>query len=386
MQKVGILRGSGLGPAEGHLFNKLPNHGFEPIGITTFDNPAKQEVPLQLRLGKNFNTVTKGRLRLVLGIATKVTGYNFNSYYFKVNNLKGLTKDLDVLHSADSWYPFTYQAVKTGIPTVTTEWENIPFIHEGRPYTKIKKYNREHVAHFIAITEKARQMLITEGTNPDRITVIPSGIDCDMFKPATKDASTMKRLGLTDSTTKILFVGRFVEEKGIFDLLNAFSTIQKNNANLELLIAGSGTPEMTAQMHKLTTDLKINTKIKFLGSIKYSDMPLIHNIADIFCLPSAETKFWAEQFGNSLVEGMACGKPVVSTWSGSIPEVVKDHSTGLLVEPHNPAALASALEELTSNRQLRETYGSNGRRWVLERFEADLIAGKIADIYRKVIA
>ncbi len=385
MYKVGILRGSGLGPSEGHFFNKLPNYGFQPVGITTSDNPVKQEVPLQLRIGSNFNTVTRGKLGLALGVATELTGYNFKSFYFKVNNLKGLTKDLDVLHSADSWYPFTYQAVKTGIPTVTTEWENIPFIHEGRPYSKIKKYNREHVAHFIAITEKARQMLITEGTDPNRISVIPSGIDCDLFKPASKDPKTMQRLGLTDSTLKILFVGRFVEEKGIFDLLNAFSTIQKNNVNLELLIAGSGTLEMTEQIHKQTTKLMINDKVKFLGSIKYAEMPVIHNIADIFCLPSAETKFWAEQFGNSLVEGMACAKPVVSTWSGSIPEVVKDHSTGLLVEPHNPAALSSALEELSSNKKLRDNYGDNGRKWVLERFEANKVAGEIADVYRKVL-
>ena len=385
MHKVGIVRGSGLGPAEGHLFKKLSNHGFEPIGITTYDNPARQEIPLQLRLAKNFNTITKGKLGLALGVATRITGYNFNSYCFKVNNLKNLTIDLDVLHSADSWYPFTYQAVKTGIPTVTTEWENIPFIHEGRPYTKIKKYNREHVAHFIAITEKTRQMLITEGTDPNRISVIPSGIDCDMFKPATKDPAILKQFGLNDSALKILFVGRFVEEKGIFDLLNAFATIQKEG-NLEVLIAGSGTPDMTQQIHKQITELNIKSKIKFLGSIKYAEMPKIHNIADIMCLPSAERKFWAEQFGNSLVEAMACGKPVVSTWSGSIPEVVKDHTTGLLVEQHNPKALAEALQEFTTNKQNREVYGANGRRWVLERFEANLVAGKIAEVYRKVIA
>ncbi len=268
MYKVGILRGSGLGPAEGHFFNKLPKYGFQPIGITTSDNPVKQEVPLQLRIGSNFNTVTRGKLRFALGVATKLTGYNFNSYYFKVNHLRRLTKDLDVLHSADSWYPYTYQAVKTGIPTVTTEWENIPFIHEGRPYTKIKKYNREHVAHFIAITEKARQMLITEGTDRNRISVIPSGIDCDLFKPASKDPKTMERLGLTDSTLKILFVGRFVEEKGIFDLLNAFSTIQKTNENLELLIAGSGTLEMTEQIHKQTTELMISRQSQVFGLYK----------------------------------------------------------------------------------------------------------------------
>jgi glycosyltransferase involved in cell wall biosynthesis len=102
-------------------------------------------------------------------------------------------------------------------------------------------------------------------------------------------------------------------------------------------------------------------------------------------LPSAETKTWAEQFGYSLVEAMACGKPAVSTWTGSIPEVVKHRETGILVEPNNPAALESALEELILNEAEREKFGVNGRDWVLQKFEADKVASQIAGIYRKVL-
>ena len=115
-------------------------------------------------------------------------------------------------------------------------------------------------------------------------------------------------------------------------------------------------------------------------------MTQIHNLADVFCLPSIETKTWAEQFGYSLVEAMACGKPAVSTWTGSIPEIVKHRETGILVEPNNPDALKSAIEELVNDKALGEKFGLNGRQWVLERFEANKVAGQIARIYRKVIA
>jgi glycosyltransferase involved in cell wall biosynthesis len=115
-------------------------------------------------------------------------------------------------------------------------------------------------------------------------------------------------------------------------------------------------------------------------------MPKIHNIADIFCLPSANTKFWAEQFGYSIVEAMACGKPAVSTYSGSIPEIVKDQSTGLLVEQHNPTALATALEKLVNDQQLREKYGTTARKWAVEKFEAEKIAKQIANVYQKVLS
>jgi glycosyltransferase involved in cell wall biosynthesis len=193
----------------------------------------------------------------------------------------------------------------------------------------------------------------------------------------------MQRLGISKETIKILFVGRFVQEKGIFDLLIAFSKIQ--NQNVELLIVGAGNPETTEEIHKLTAELDLQPKIKFLGSINYKEMPQIHNIADIFCLPSAETKFWAEQFGYSLVEAMACGKPAVSTYSGSIPEIVKHQSTGLLVEQHNPDELAIALEKLSTDQQLREEYGVNARKWVLDKFEASKVAAQIAKVYRKIL-
>ena len=131
--------------------------------------------------------------------------------------------------------------------------------------------------------------------------------------------------------------------------------------------------------------LRIGDKVKFLGSIKYREMPEIHNLADIFCLPSLETKTWAEQFGYSMVEAMSCGKPVVSTWTGSIPEVVKHRETGILVKPNDSDELCFALEELLVNNKERHAYGGNAREWVLKRFEANGIANQLADIYRKYV-
>ena len=383
---MGILRGSSLNPYEGQYFKKLPHYGFQPIGITTFDNPyGPDEIPFPVRVGHSYKTLGGGKLQLLQRLAKKATKYNFESYNFRIYNLKGLTKDLDIIHSADIEFPYTYQAAKTRIPTVVTEWENIPFNFEELPYSRIKKYNREHVAHFIAITEKAKEALVTEGVSSERITVIPAGIDCEIFKPAARNIEVLKKIGLSKETTKILFVGRFVPEKGIFDLLNAFSMLLEKDKNVELLIVGSGTTEMTSQIKARIASLKIEHHVNLLGSIKYADMPQIHNLADIFCLPSVETKTWAEQFGYSVVEAMACGKPAVSTWTRSIPEIVKHRETGILVQPSNPESLESALEELALNKSIREEFGANGRKWVLERFEADKVAGQIAGIYRKLI-
>ena len=383
---MGILRGPSLNPYEGQYIEKLPKYGFQPIGITTYDNPTNlSEIHFPVRVGHNFKTLTKGTLRPLLSGIGKVTKYNFASWNLRVFNLKKLTSDLDIIYSADTWYPYTYQAIKTGIPTIIMEWENIPRNVEGLPYSKIKKYNREHATHFVAITEKAKEALIIEGVEPNRISVVPAGIDCERFQPAERNELVAKNLSISPDSLKILFVGRLVPEKGIFDLLNAFSMLIRNVPDVELLVVGSGSSTMQLQIKRLTAKLKITSKVKLLGSIEYSNMPQIHNMADLFCLPSVPTKTWAEQFGYSMVEAMACGKPVVSTSTGSIPEVVKNRSTGILVKPNGPCGLESAIEELVINKIERDSFGRNARGWVLHQFEANKIAGQLANIYLKFI-
>jgi glycosyltransferase involved in cell wall biosynthesis len=384
VHKVGVLRGPNLNPYEGQYFEKLGKYGFQPIGITTHDKEKHlPEITFPIRAGHNLRTLTKGKLTPIFSLVGRATKYNFESWNLRIIGLSKLVKDLDIIHSADIWYPFTYQAVKTGKPTIATEWENIPFNVKGKPYLKIQEYNRQHVTHFIAITKKAKEALLTEKVDPERISVIPAGINCDRFKPTAK--TTANRFGVSDNSTKILFVGRLTPEKGIFELLNAFSLMIKKHENIELLIAGSGTQKMLTQISELAESLKIQSKVKFFGSVCYSEMAEIHNLADIFCLPSVETDFWAEQFGYALVEAMACEKPVVSTITGSIPEIVKDRVTGILVEQKNPVALQLALEELLLDKKEREQLGRNGREWVLEAFEANKIAKQLASLYEQLI-
>ncbi len=384
MRTVGVLRGPNLNPYEGQYFEKLTNYGFHPIGITTHDKEKHlPEITFPIRAGHNLRTLTKDKLKPIFSLVGRITRYNFESWNLRVIGLNKLTRDLDIIHSADFWYPFTYQAVKTGKPTIATEWENLPFNVKGKPYLKIQEYNRQHVAHFVAITKKAQEALLTEGVNPERISVIPAGIDCDRFKPTAK--TTANRFGLSEDSTKILFVGRLTPEKGIFDLLNAFSLMIKKHQNVELLVAGSGTKKMQRQTTELVGSLKIQSKVKFLGTFGYSEMPEIHNLADIFCLPSVETNFWAEQFGYAIVEAMACEKPVVSTITGSIPEIVKDGVTGILVEQKKPVELQLALEKLLLDENKREQMGRNGRSWVFEAFEANKIAKQLASLYERLI-
>jgi len=386
LKKVGILRGSGLNAYEGQYLEKLPQHDFQPVGITTYDNKFDlSRLSFPVRTSHTYVTWTKDILHPMLSAVGKLTKYNFNSWNYRIINLHKMIKDLDLIYSADAWYPYTLQAIKTGKPTIVMQWENIPFNLEGHPYKEIKRYNYKHAAYFIAITEKAREALVLEGVEENKISVVPVGLDCKRFKPAKKNRDLMKKFGLSEDSVKILFIGRLVEEKGIHDLLNAFSLLAKKVSNIELLLAGGGEENMLIHLKQMVSSLQIESKVKFLGKIPYENVPEIHNLADVFCYPSIATEKWAEQFGYSMVEAMACEKPVISTFTGSIPEIIKDRETGILVSQKNPSELESALEELIISEQERTQLGQNGRQWVLEQFEADKVAGRLAQIFCRFV-
>jgi glycosyltransferase involved in cell wall biosynthesis len=111
-------------------------------------------------------------------------------------------------------------------------------------------------------------------------------------------------------------------------------------------------------------------------------MPAIHNCADIFVLPSLPTPSWQEQFGYVLIESMACGKPVISTCTGSIAEVVGD--TGILVPPNDFTALSRAMEDLATTPAMWKTLGSRSRSRAEELFDARRTSSRLRRYYQEL--
>lgn len=384
MIKVGILRGPNLNAWDMQLYEKLKKFDILPIGITTVDHIYDiSEISFPIRKVYSIGSVSRKILPLIRGTFTKFLGYDINAFQMYLVRFEKYIHDLDVLHSADTYYPFSYQSVRSGKPTIITGWENIPFLNELRPYSRFKDHVRKNASHFIAITEKAKKALEIEGIESERISVIPAGVDMERFKPTEKNQELLKDLNIPQNANVVLFVGKLIRRKGIIDLIYAIYNILKKNRDVYLLIVGDG--PLKREILKLSQKLKINGNLRLMGSHKYSEMPKIHNLADMFCLPSVPTKNWQEQFGFALVEAMACGKPVVSTLSGSIPEVVANGRSGILVKPKDRVELANALDELILDENKRNRFGKNARKWVLEKFEAIKIAEKLAEVYRMVM-
>jgi glycosyltransferase involved in cell wall biosynthesis len=160
--------------------------------------------------------------------------------------------------------------------------------------------------------------------------------------------------------TRLLFVGRLAEQKGLPILLDALAKVE--GATLD--IAGDG-PERKMLEQKVN-DLNISERVKILG---YQSQPQVRALlkqADVFVMSS-----FAEGLPVVLMEAMAAGVPVVATWVAGIPEIVRDERNGLLIPPGDANALAQAIRRLLNDPDLRNQFASAGREKIEQDFNIE---------------
>nr|WP_295375549.1 glycosyltransferase [Pseudoxanthomonas sp.] len=172
------------------------------------------------------------------------------------------------------------------------------------------------------------------GADPDRIRAIPNGCDASIFHPADR-AEARRALDLPADAEVVTYVGRLVPEKGLRELLVAAGQLRASRPRLQLVLVGEG--PMHAELAALAAagDLPV----RFAGTRPPAEVARWMCASDLVTLPS-----YSEGHPNVLVEALACGRPVVATPVGGIPEVVDDAS-GVLVPVRDPAALADGLRQ-----------------------------------------
>lgn len=373
--KIAIIRGGNLNKWDMACFEKL-NKSEEIVAIGSI----KSRYDLSKIALKKKLLFRGGLLFEWMKYPSVLINYllGFNDYLMGLNSVLA---DAEVVEASDTIYYFTYQAVKAHNKVVCNCFENIPFFKEFGVSKSRKEYIRKNAAHFIAVTEKAKSVLELEGVPSDKITVIPPGIDTDLFKPRDKDASLLKKYKLNAEDVNILFTGRLVYDKGIEDLLYAFVLLKKDFKNLNLLILGNG--PLKKKIVSLAEKYGVIKSIRFLGFVDYTKTYKYYNLADIFCTPSRITKYWQEQFGFVFAEALASGVPIVSTHAGSIPEVTGGNA--LLVSPGNHLELYFNLKKLIENKALRNQLSTQGRAFAVETYSANVIAKKRLGVYKKVL-
>ena len=218
------------------------------------------------------------------------------------------------------------------------------------------------------MAEEARRSSLLGGFP---VTSINPSIDSQVFAPRDRAAARLA-LGVPEDASVVLFIADSLvtRRKGFSLLADALEDL-KDVPNLFPALSGSPRPR-----HRQRRIPHLN-----LGYIE-DDLALsgVYSAADVFVMPSVQ-----EAFGQTVLEAMSCGTPVVGFDLGGIPEMVRPGVTGELVPPKDTKALSGALKELLEDPEKRADLSANGRRAAVEEFAPDIQAGRYAEIYRSLL-
>lgn len=201
----------------------------------------------------------------------------------------------------------------------------------------------------------------------DRIELMPMGVDFEKFKPAPKEKK--------NPHFRLLFVGALIERKGAEILIEAFSHLS-SRFSYELRIIGDG--ELESNLKSLVARLGLSNQIVFLGAKVERDLIIEYQKCDIFVAPSLK-----ESFGVTLVEALACGKPVVSTCCGG-PEWIIHDKNGILSKPGDSKDLKEKIEFCT--KRIDEFDSEFIRNDSFKRFSQERLIKKQVSIYDSVLS
>jgi D-inositol-3-phosphate glycosyltransferase len=232
----------------------------------------------------------------------------------------------------------------------------------------IERRLAREVDHIVATARDEVDELLMLGASPDRVTVVPCGVDLDRFTP---DGPVAPAEG---GHRRAVVLSRFVERKGIGNAIEAVSGLP----DVELLIGGGppaglldDDPE-AVRYQSMIDRLGARGRIRLLGAVPRDEVPQLLRSADVvICTP------WYEPFGIVAVEAMACGVPVIASRIGGLAETVVDGVTGRHVPPRDPAALSRALRRLLEDDEGRARMGAaaaeRARRYGWDRVAAETL-------------
>ncbi len=240
---------------------------------------------------------------------------------------------------------------------------------------------RQVLQHADAILVGSPPMRHTEYLAPyqAKVQLVPYGLPLDRFlvTPSANELAHVRARSAIDvsSLPKLLFVGRLRYYKGLDVLINALPDI-----TAQALIVGIG--PMMNEWQTLAKAKNVADKMVWLGEVPDADLPALYRSADLFVLPATHP---SEAFGLVQIEAMASGLPVVCTELGTGTSWVNVHGqTGLVVPPHDPAALANAINMLLTHDDRRRAMGEAARARALAEFTVERMIDRVFDVYQAI--
>ena len=356
--------------------------------VDTYGNPAVVGYPLGGRIFEGNPFPVKQTFKVL------DTCLHFNA--------APVTADLVHCHTWYAMFGGILAKIGYGVPLVATvhSLEPLrPWKREqlGRGYdlsSWVERNALEMADGIIAVSQRdAREILDRFAVDPERLRVIPNGIDCHFFRPVDSTVE-LARYDIDPARPYVLFLGRVSRQKGIIHFLKAAAGFEPET-QIVICASAPDSAEIAHEVEKSLYELRQRRSVVWINEMVSKKTAVeLYTHAAVFCCPSIY-----EPFGIINLEAMACETPVVASRVGGIPDVVVDGETGLLIdfEPRSPidpepadpgqfaAHITAAVNRLLKDETLRRTMGAKGRQRAAEKFGWDKVAGKTLEFYREIM-
>jgi glycosyltransferase involved in cell wall biosynthesis len=230
--------------------------------------------------------------------------------------------------------------------------------------------------YFIAISKSIEEEIsYWLNAEKDKIHLVHHGVNVERFSPQPQNYSALQPY---QGRPVILYTGRFVATKGIDTLIDAMPTVLKEYPDALFLFVGGGNFKPYQRLLDQKGVPQNNFDVR--GYVDFFEMPSLYSATSVYVAPTIY-----EPLGIRVLEAMSCGKPVVASEVGGIPEIITDGKDGLLVPPKDANALAQEIINILSDNSLSSSLGKRGRQKILAKFSAKEMATKTARLYRSLV-
>ena len=279
-------------------------------------------------------------------------------------------KGCDIIHANFSLAGFTSSITRPShhLPYVLTIHGSDIFKTVDKPLLKIPvKTALKHAGHIIAVSQALAEGAESVGVSPDKIQVIPTGIDISKFPVGSPERRK----------ETLIYVGSLIKRKSVITLLQAMEKLKDSFPTLQLQIVGEG--DLRKSLEDYTDQHDLRDRVQFLGTQSQAEVARLMREAKIFILPSTE-----EGQGAVLVEAMSSGTPCIGSRAGGIPTVITPE-TGLTFEPGNSDELAQAVTVMLEDKTFWQSAALRGRERTKAHYDWNVLAESIIAIYNNVL-
>ena len=353
--------------------------GMEMYTLTSIDQLLKRNIKVELICSAESRIHIEANNRGIILHPVKASGY-FHPFTCLRLALLIRNNDYSIVHtqaSKDLWLlvPSLFLA-NSKIPLFLTKQVG-SFIIKKDIFHKIL-YNR--VSRVFAISTVIKKNLFeTTPVKPEKIFVVPNGIDTNKFNPENVDRMKVrKEFGIDSQEIVLGMLARFTPGKGHEEFIWAARELNKKYTNLRYLVVGEpsrGEHNYANEIKRLTKDYKLENLI-FSGYRE--DIPEVLAAMDIFTFPSH-----SEAFGIALVEAMAMQKPSVCSNSDGVLDIAVEGETSYLFENKNAEDLEAKLKLLIESKVKCNEFGEKARKRAIEQFELEKITDRTLEIYQE---